>query len=124
LDACCTLLRPGGLLILGLPNQRSYVRHMVNPLDMPPHHMTRWTPQSLTQLQDHFPLRLVRNACEPLTDSQVELYVDTYAGILRRLELGFLIHPWVRTRTIHLIRRLEIGRFLRGQNIYACYVRN
>jgi 2-polyprenyl-3-methyl-5-hydroxy-6-metoxy-1,4-benzoquinol methylase len=123
LEACCTLLRPGGLLILGLPNQRSYVRHMVNPLDMPPHHMTRWTRRSLIRLQAHFPLKLVRTAYEPLTDGQVELYVDTYGSILRRRELGFLIHPEIRAQTIRLIRRLKIGRFLRGQNIYACYVR-
>jgi 2-polyprenyl-3-methyl-5-hydroxy-6-metoxy-1,4-benzoquinol methylase len=124
LRACCTLLRPGGLLILGLPNQQSYVRHMINPLDMPPHHMTRWTRRPLRRLQAHFPLKLVRTACEPLTESQVELYVDTYASILRRRNFGFLIHPWVRARTIRLIRRLGVGRFLRGQNIYACYVRN
>ncbi len=124
LQACCRLLRPGGLLIVAVPNQNSYVRHMINPLDMPPHHMTRWTRRSLAQLQAHFPLKLIRTACEPLTDSQVELYVNTYADILKRRGLGFLTHSWVRTRTGSAIRRLGVGRFLRGQNIYACYVRN
>jgi len=124
LRACCTLLRRGGLLILGVPNQDSYVRHMINPLDIPPHHMTRWTQEPLRRLGVHFPLELARIACEPLPESQVELYVDTYASALRRRRLGFVIHPWARTQTVRLIRRFRIGRFLRGQNIYACYVRS
>ena len=124
LDACCTLLRPGGLLVLGVPNQDSYVRHMINPLDMPPHHMTRWTREALHRLQAHFPLKLVRTACEPLTENQIGLYMDTYASILKRRGLAFLIHPWIYWRTALLIRYLAVRRFLRGQNIYACYVRN
>jgi 2-polyprenyl-3-methyl-5-hydroxy-6-metoxy-1,4-benzoquinol methylase len=124
LNACCTLLRPGGLLILAVPNQRSYVRHMVNPLDMPPHHMTRWTRKALDRVQAHFPLSIRHISYEPLTDYQIEWYVDTYGSALRRRGLGLLAHPWIRTQTIRLMRRSGIGGFLRGQNIYACYVRS
>lgn len=124
LDACCTLLRPGGLLVLAVPNQRSYVRHMVNPLDMPPHHMTRWTRKALERVQTHFPLRVRHISYEPLTDYQIEWYVDTYGSALRTRNLGLLAHPWIRAQTIRLFRRSGIGRFLRGQNIYACYVRS
>jgi 2-polyprenyl-3-methyl-5-hydroxy-6-metoxy-1,4-benzoquinol methylase len=124
LQACCALLRPGGLLILAVPNQRSYVRHMVNPLDMPPHHMTRWTRKALERVQAHFPLRVQHINYEPLTDYQIEWYVDTYGSALRRRGLGLLAHPWIRTQIVRLIRRLGIGGFLRGQNIYACYVRS
>ncbi len=123
LHACCTLLRPEGVLILAVPNQRSYIRHMINPLDMPPHHMSRWTRKPLSLMQAHFPLRLIRTAYEPLTDTQIELYVDTYAAILHRRNFGFLTSPRIRARTINLIRRLALGRLIRGQNIYACYVR-
>ncbi len=55
LAALCNI--PGGLIGLAVPNQRSYVRHMVNPLDMPPHHMTRWTRKALERVQTHFALR-------------------------------------------------------------------
>ena len=123
IDACCKLLRPAGLLLLAVPNQDSYVRHMVNPLDMPPHHMTRWTRKTFRRLPDHFPLRLVRTAYEPLTDDHIEFHVDTYAGALKRRGLGFLVPPGVTWRTYRLIRYLRLIRFLRGQNIYACYVR-
>jgi len=124
LDACCTLLRPGGLLILGVPNQDSYVRHMLIPLDMPPHHMTRWTRKSLHRLQTHFPLKLARTACEPLGDNQIEHYVDTYFSLVWRGKFGFLLHPWLYSRAIRLIRYFRLQRFIRGQNIYACFVRS
>jgi len=100
------------------------VRHMINPLDMPPHHMTRWTREPFRRLPAHFPLRLIYTAYEPLVDGQVDLYVETYASILKRRGLSLLVPPWALARTGYLMRRLEIGRFLRGQNIYACYVRS
>ena len=122
LDACCALLKPGGLLIVGVPNQDSYVRHMVNPLDMPPHHMTRWTRQAFERLPAYFPLKLHRTAYEPLGD-QTRLYVDTYARILRQGKLRFITHPWFYWRTVRLIDYFGFNKILRGQNIYACYVR-
>jgi SAM-dependent methyltransferase len=122
LDACCALLRPGGLLLLGVPNQDSFIRHMINPLDMPPHHMTRWTRETFQRLQAHFPLKLVRTAYEPL-GNQSRMYVDTYAAILRRGKFRFLTHPGVFWRAVRLIDYLGLNRVLRGQNIYACYIR-
>jgi 2-polyprenyl-3-methyl-5-hydroxy-6-metoxy-1,4-benzoquinol methylase len=122
-NACCSLLRPGGLFIAAMPNQRSYIRYMVNPLDMPPHHMTRWTRSTLLRLQRFFPLRVLHTGYEPLPEDQIQLCVDTYDSALRRHGLAFLLHPWLRTRAITGIQKLKLNRFMRGQNMYACYVR-
>lgn len=124
LDACCTLLRPSGLLVLAVPNQNTYIRFMINPLDMPPHHMTRWTRASFQRLQAHFPLKLVRIAYEPLAANHIESYVDTYTNVLRRRNHAFLLRPLIYKRIVLLIRRLALRGFIRGQNIYACYVKN
>jgi 2-polyprenyl-3-methyl-5-hydroxy-6-metoxy-1,4-benzoquinol methylase len=123
LRTCCSLLKRGGVLIAAMPNQRSYIRHLVNPLDMPPHHLTRWTRDSIVRIQDHFPLKLIRTAYEPLPEKDIQLFVDTYDGLMRRRGLQYLIHPWVRTRVMNAIGRFGVNRFLRGQNMYACYVR-
>jgi|HubBroStandDraft_5_1064220.scaffolds.fasta_scaffold83644_2 2-polyprenyl-3-methyl-5-hydroxy-6-metoxy-1,4-benzoquinol methylase len=123
IQTCCALLKPGGLLVAAMPNQRSYIRYMVNPLDMPPHHMTRWTRATIERIPQFFPLKLVRFGYEPLPDHQIELCVDTYESILYRYRIQILFHPWLRTRLIAAIRRLKFNRFIRGQNMYACYVR-
>jgi SAM-dependent methyltransferase len=123
LEACCTLLRPGGRLILAVPNQDSYIRHLCSPLDLPPHHMTRWTSRSLHKLPVNFSLQIVRIVQEPLVQNQFEWWTDAYLSALKRTSLAFVAHPWVRSRIVRLLRLPAINRWLNGQNIYACYVR-
>jgi 2-polyprenyl-3-methyl-5-hydroxy-6-metoxy-1,4-benzoquinol methylase len=123
LNAACSLLRSGGKLMLGLPNAESFLRHQYNILDMPPHHMTRWTAEVLTRIQRWFPLKLLRIVYEPLADYHVDGYVETYTGLLASKGLRFFAHPAFRSRTCGLIRKTGIQRLLRGQSIYACYVR-
>jgi SAM-dependent methyltransferase len=123
LKSGCDLLRPGGKLILGVPNNKSSIVRFLNFFDAPPHHMTRWNDEVLTRLPRWFPLELVRLAYEPLRDSQVELYVEAREDVLRRYALGPLIHPWIRSRTIRLLRNSRLRRFLNGETIYACYIR-
>jgi SAM-dependent methyltransferase len=121
--ASCSLLRPGGKLMLGLPNAASFLRHQRNILDMPPHHMTRWTAEVLSRLQESFPVRLIRIAYEPLADYHVEGYVDAYMGLFASRGLRVLATPSVRLRIASLVRKSGLHKLLRGQSIYACYVR-
>jgi 2-polyprenyl-3-methyl-5-hydroxy-6-metoxy-1,4-benzoquinol methylase len=123
LNSACSLLRPGGKLMLGLPNAESFLRHQYNILDMPPHHMTRWTAEVLARMQQWFPLRLVRIACEPLADYHVDSYVEAYTNLLANKGLHMFTHPAVRSQLSRLIRKSGLQRFLRGQSIYACYLR-
>lgn len=123
LQAACTLLRPGGKLMLGLPNAESFLRHQFNLLDMPPHHMTRWTADVLFCLPRWFPLRLVRIAYEPLADYHIAGYVEAYSGLLASHGLHVLTLPRIRSSIARLIRASRIQKVLRGQTIYACYVR-
>jgi len=123
LNSACSLLRPGGKLMLGLPNAESFLRHQYNILDMPPHHMTRWTVEVLTRMQQWFPLKLVRVAYEPLADYHADGYVEAYTDMLASKGLRILTHPLVRSRLSGLVRKSGLQRFLRGQSIYACYLR-
>lgn len=121
--ASCSLLRPGGKLMLGVPNAASFLRHQHNILDMPPHHMTRWTAEVLSRLQEWFPLKLMRVAYEPLADYHVEGYVDAYMSWFASRGLRIFNAPAIRSRFVGLIRKTGLHKFLRGQSIYACYVR-
>ena len=43
-------LRPGGRLLLSVPNRERSWREEGEPLDRPPHHVTRWAPEQLAEL--------------------------------------------------------------------------
>jgi SAM-dependent methyltransferase len=47
-ETAATILQPGGRLFVSVPNsQRLIIDRALLPLDWPPHHLTRWTPESL-----------------------------------------------------------------------------
>jgi len=123
LDAASRLLIPGGKLLLGLPNAQSFLRYQFNLLDLPPHHMTRWNEEVLTHLQRWFPLKLVHILYEPLADYHVDGYVGSYMSLLPICGLSALTIERMRFSVAHLIRKLGIRKILRGQSIYACYLR-
>jgi SAM-dependent methyltransferase len=123
LEAATKLLRPGGKLLLGLPNAQSFLRHQFNLLDLPPHHMTRWTDKVLTHLQRWFPLKLVHILYEPLADYHVDGYVGSYMSLLATRGLSTLTMERIRFSIAHLIRISGMRKALRGQSIYACYLR-
>jgi SAM-dependent methyltransferase len=61
-----TCLKSGGRLILSVPNMAGILGRM-DPMvsNVPPHHVTRWTPAALGMLPRHFPLELVGLKYEP-----------------------------------------------------------
>jgi SAM-dependent methyltransferase len=122
-NAACKVLCSGGRLILGLPNAESFLRHQFNILDMPPHHVTRWTAEALKQVERWFPLKIRRICYEPLADYHVEAYVEGYSGVLSRAGIGFAALPGIQSRLARVVRASGLRRFLRGQSIYVCYER-
>ena len=124
LRAACALLKLGGMLLLGLPNAESFLRYEFNPLDLPPHHMTRWTKQVLQQLPRMLPIRLERVRLEPLAENHVDCYTDAYCcAWARKTGLGWLGHPRVKGIVAKFIRHSGIRRALLGHTLYARYRR-
>jgi SAM-dependent methyltransferase len=71
-------LEPGGMLILSVPNDESYISLERNSvLNMPPHHQTRWRPQCFLYLTRILPLRLVCIEREILADYHLNSYLNT-----------------------------------------------
>jgi hypothetical protein len=72
-------LKPGGLLIFGVPNNDSFLRYADNAvLNRPPHHMGLWTPKSLSKLPKVFKIVLERLELEPLAE------IDWYCAVMVR----------------------------------------
>ena len=77
---CC--LKSNGLLILSVPSFDSFSRYTPNfSLDMPPHHVTRWTDKALSNLVKYFDIELLEILHEPLQLAHRQMYVQ---AILRR----------------------------------------
>ena len=70
-------LQPDGKLIIGVPNNDSYIKHNKmdsRVLNMPPHHMGLWTLESLKGLEKVLAVRLTEVHYEPLVDGNVSVY--------------------------------------------------
>ncbi|MBL1177939.1 class I SAM-dependent methyltransferase [Pantanalinema sp. GBBB05] len=71
------MLKPGGKLILCVPNSDSIFQYHPNLLlDQPPHHLYRWSARSLKALEQLFPIQLATVRLEPLAAYHVPLYVE------------------------------------------------
>jgi len=122
LASACSLVRDGGKLIFGVPNADSFLRHL-DPflLDMPPHHMTRWPPETLRRLTNSFPLRLERMMFEPLADQHVEMYLEAQGRRIAGKSMAARPFQKVRALLSRLVRMSGMNRALRGHTVYACY---
>jgi 2-polyprenyl-3-methyl-5-hydroxy-6-metoxy-1,4-benzoquinol methylase len=64
-------LRPGGSLFVSVPTRERTREAGLEPLDCPPHHVSRWAPAQFQTLAQRFDLRLRRVQTQPPTLSTV-----------------------------------------------------
>jgi SAM-dependent methyltransferase len=123
LDQAVALLKPGGLLILSVPNA-AFSRRL-DPdcnglLDQPPHHMSHWDEQVFRSLENFLPLKLKNILFEPLAPYHVGWFVgslpnsfDVSAGMIaRRLLFNRLSLLLIRTMLVLGARKLIMGHTL------------
>jgi 2-polyprenyl-3-methyl-5-hydroxy-6-metoxy-1,4-benzoquinol methylase len=85
LEGMLGVLRPGGRMILSVPN--AAVMRRIDPsnndlLNQPPHHMTHWDAGVFRALEQLLPVRVLAIYDEPLADYHVDWFVT---GFLRGL---------------------------------------
>lgn len=66
-------VRPGVRVFLSVPNRRRFARENGEPLDCPPHHVSRWDPAQWRVLASQFGLELLRVRLEEPDLSHVRL---------------------------------------------------
>jgi 2-polyprenyl-3-methyl-5-hydroxy-6-metoxy-1,4-benzoquinol methylase len=75
IDAAVRVLKPGGHLIVSVPGEDSFERFAYwDVLNMPPHHVTRWTDQCLRSIGPMCGLRLIALIPEPLGRNMRRLF--------------------------------------------------
>lgn len=88
IDSCIKLLKPNGKLIFSVPNQESFIAlDLFNIFDMPPHHLTRWTPSVFEKICSFFPISLTHIYFEPLQEYHLEWFNNIVQRAFRNQEL-------------------------------------
>jgi 2-polyprenyl-3-methyl-5-hydroxy-6-metoxy-1,4-benzoquinol methylase len=78
LESLIQLIKPGGKVIISVPNSDSFAKHdKENLLDLPPHHMTRWSEGTFRSLPAFLSIKLERVKVEPLAQYHVDWYILT-----------------------------------------------
>ncbi|MHA2282060.1 MAG: class I SAM-dependent methyltransferase [Promethearchaeota archaeon] len=76
-------LKENGKLIIAVPSEDSYLAHVQNHLlNLPPHHVTRWTDKALESLERFFPIKLIALHHESVQDIHLETYGITFYTLL------------------------------------------
>jgi 2-polyprenyl-3-methyl-5-hydroxy-6-metoxy-1,4-benzoquinol methylase len=103
LRSCLKVLKPGGSLIIAVPNNDAFIRFAELPLNQPPHHVGLWSPQSLGALETLLPMRLESIEEEPLRE------LDWYQQVM---ESRYLPRRWQRSLYYNLGGQKIVRRFL------------
>ena len=112
------LLKKGGRLLISAPNADSFLRWEVNPLDMPPHHVTRWTPKALMNFTARLGLEHARVFNEPLDPIHAESYARALLSRVAGTPIGSAVTHW-RTlgMLIWILKQYFVRQFVTGHTI-------
>jgi SAM-dependent methyltransferase len=120
IESLCARLADHGLLILGVPNADSFIRHQrINLLDMPPHHMSRWNSQAMASIARLFALQTLSIEAESLSRPHAVDYIETQVQRIAPLPilprtLGRLLGPL-------LARTPQLRTAIQGHSLIGIY---
>ena len=123
LNACVKVLKDGGYLVISVPNNGSFLRHAsADLLNQPPHHLSRWNRKSLQNLTRLLPLKLVREAMEPLAAYHRDWYISVQKSrIPDRLPFSRTARRSIGTIFSSVLEPSGLARKIHGHTIYVCY---
>lgn len=128
LDVASTRLKPGGLLLLSVPNAKGSLKNdpgCLNLLDLPPHHMSHWDTSVFQSLENFLPLNLKCVAYEPLAAHHIHGTVLSWPHRLRnragrygqKIVFNRFTTPVVEKALVLGLRRF----FVRGHTLLVCF---
>jgi 2-polyprenyl-3-methyl-5-hydroxy-6-metoxy-1,4-benzoquinol methylase len=126
------VLRPGGLLILAVPSDDSFIKRASNfYLNMPPHHVTRWSDKALLSIASIFGLTIRKIYHEKLLEIHKLFYLKTvifekishYPAGVPAIDIGTKsrIQYILSSLIAILIRPFKNTDTITGQSVLAVY---
>ncbi len=117
IKSCINCLKPGGMLIISVPSENSYLSIVEDGiLNMPPHHLTRWTDKTLTWMANKNGLKVISLMHERLAD----VHVSGYATEMIRAVIKKIFH--MKTKCISTTVSHRFMTFI-CQILGNCYAR-
>jgi len=114
------LLKSGGKLVLTVPNRDSFTKWFENVLDMPPHHVTRWSVRAMTKLLATCGFCNIHVHYEPLAIYHVDDYVRSWTLRTQGSVIGKLFQHWRVKRLLTRLLSFNYPRqFIRGHTFYV-----
>ncbi len=125
LDSALDVLKPGGKLIVSVPNNDAFMfRKDENQLlNRPPHHMGMWNNRSLIHLGRFFPLRLEAIEFEPVQPYHLDLHTKLVEKALMKVSTNDPADsPDIQDQTVAEIVKLFTD-IIPGHSILASYTK-
>ena len=122
IESCVRALKPGGTLILTVPSEDSFLQHIQNfTLNMPPHHVTKWTDKCLINLEKEFNIKCVYLYHEPLNSFHIPWFFNSMMVYQLNKTLGISHSELMRPRhwLSHGIATILFKLF--GKNLPSAY---
>lgn len=119
LKSAAELLQQGGSLILAVPNRECSLGLEQNPLDSPPHHMSRWSAETFKNIERFFPLRLENVYVQPLMHDEFDRFLS--AASSKSPAVRFLMKISGMRRLARFFLSVGLANCFTGQSIIAHY---
>lgn len=116
IESMINCLKPNGVLIISVPNEDSFLKYTKNTvLNMPPHHITRWSYFTMEFLPKLFDINLIQIYQEPLQEYHKIWYLTTlFTNAILRNDPNILIDLSLKYRILNKIGSIIAKILCRG----------
>ena len=117
------MLGHGGRIILSMPNRHSFMKWCGNILDLPPHHVTRWSGAAIEHLLAGCGCHHIKVSYEPLATYHVSHYADSLVRRARGTALSGVLAHWRVKKALHTLTSVApVRALIRGHTLYVSAV--
>ncbi len=119
LSAKLDLVKPGGIMIIGVPysNPYLYKRDKYHTLNLPPHHMGLWNEKAFKNLDKVFKIEIKDILIERVDD--LTYYIFAQLGMTEKYKFLLAKNKWVRFATKFFNKFSPPSYLLKGRNVVA-----
>ena len=112
IEAQVSALRPGGILIISVPNNAGFLgSDDGNLLNYPPHHMGLWSSNSLEKICDIYGLDFTCHHYEPMQDYHKSYFKRMALGILPLSEVSLISKMYKTILSYKLVESMFLSIF-------------